>query len=99
MAKQARRITDLTTGQGEPGMGRIKCIHFVGIGGVGMGGIAEVLINLGYEVTGSDIHENAVTRHLGQLGAKITLGHAAENVRNCDVVVVSSAIEIGRAHV
>ncbi|MGD8795255.1 MAG: UDP-N-acetylmuramate--L-alanine ligase [Thiohalophilus sp.] len=92
MAKQARRITDLPSGQGEPGMGRIKCIHFVGIGGVGMGGIAEVLINLGYEVTGSDIHENAVTRHLGQLGAKITLGHAAENVRNCDVVVVSSAI-------
>lgn len=92
MAKQARRITDLPSSHGEPGMGRIKCIHFVGIGGVGMGGIAEVLLNLGYEVTGSDIHENAVTRHLAQLGASITLGHAAENIRNCDVVVVSSAI-------
>lgn len=73
-------------------MGRIQCIHFVGIGGVGMGGIAEVLINLGYDVTGSDIHENAVTRHLAQLGADITLGHAAENIRDCDVVVTSSAI-------
>jgi len=103
MAKQSRRITDLPAGQGEPGMGRIRCIHFVGIGGVGMGGIAEVLINLGYEVTGSDIHENAVTRHLAQLGATITLGHAAENIRNCDVVVVSSAIvsdnpEVKAAH-
>ncbi len=92
MAKHVRRMTDLANGHGEPGMGRIKCIHFVGIGGVGMGGIAEVLINLGYDVTGSDIHENAVTRHLSQLGADITFGHAAENIRNCDVVVISSAI-------
>jgi UDP-N-acetylmuramate--alanine ligase len=92
MANHARRMTDLPTRRGEPGMGRIKCIHLVGIGGVGMGGIAEVLLNLGYDVTGSDIHENAVTRHLSQLGADITFGHAAKNVRNCDVVVISSAI-------
>ncbi|TDY01149.1 UDP-N-acetylmuramate--L-alanine ligase [Thiohalophilus thiocyanatoxydans] len=103
MANQLRRFTDLPSGQGEPGMGRIKCIHFVGIGGVGMGGIAEVLINLGYEVTGSDIHENAVTRHLTQLGATIIQGHAAENITNCDVVVTSSAIvtdnpEVKAAH-
>lgn len=99
MARQMRRITDLPAGQGEPGMGRIQCIHFVGIGGVGMGGIAEVLLNLGYDVTGSDIHENAVTRHLSQLGANITLGHAAENIRDCDVVVISSAINVDNPEV
>ena len=92
MPEQNRRMTDLATLHNEPGMGRIKCIHFVGIGGVGMGGIAEVLLNLGYDVSGSDLHENAVTRHLSELGADITFGHAAENVKNCDVVVVSSAV-------
>lgn len=78
--------------RGEPGMGRIRCIHFVGIGGVGMGGIAEVLLNLGYDVCGSDLHENAVTRRLMELGADISFGHSADNVRSCDVVVVSSAV-------
>ena len=77
----------------EPSMGRIRCIHFVGIGGVGMGGIAEVLLNLGYEVCGSDINENAVTQRLQSLGATISFGHAAENVRKCDVVVVSTAVK------
>jgi UDP-N-acetylmuramate--alanine ligase len=75
------------------GMGRIQRVHFVGIGGVGMGGIAEVLLNLGYEVSGSDLKENAVTRRLGEQGARCWIGHAAEHVRDCDVVVVSSAVQ------
>lgn len=73
-------------------MRRIRRIHFVGIGGAGMGGIAEVLINLGYEVSGSDLRENAMTRRLKGLGAKIALGHTEEQVSDCDVVVVSSAV-------
>ena len=73
-------------------MRRINRIHFVGIGGVGMGGIAEVLINLGYQVQGSDIRDGRVTRRLESLGASIAIGHAAENVGEADVIVVSSAI-------
>ncbi len=73
-------------------MRRINRIHFVGIGGVGMGGIAEVLINLGYQVQGSDIRDGRVTRRLESLGASIAIGHAAENVGDADVIVVSSAI-------
>jgi UDP-N-acetylmuramate--alanine ligase len=73
-------------------MRRIQTIHFVGIGGSGMGGIAEVLLNLGYAVQGSDLKPNAVTERLAALGAKIAFGHAAENVRGADVVVVSSAV-------
>ncbi|MEJ2345083.1 MAG: UDP-N-acetylmuramate--L-alanine ligase [Gammaproteobacteria bacterium] len=73
-------------------MGRIRRIHFVGIGGAGMGGIAEVLLNLGYEVSGSDVQENPVTRHLAGLGAKVHIGHAAAHVHGCDVVVVSTAV-------
>ncbi|WP_366881591.1 UDP-N-acetylmuramate--L-alanine ligase [Gilliamella sp.] len=75
-----------------PEMKRVKHIHFVGIGGAGMGGIAEVLANEGYKISGSDIAENAVTQHLETLGAKIVIGHAAENVINSSVVVISSAI-------
>lgn len=73
-------------------MRRIHCIHFVGIGGVGMSGIAEVLINLGYDVQGSDLKRNDVTQRLERLGAKILLGHSAANVGAADVIVVSSAI-------
>lgn len=73
-------------------MGRIRCIYMIGIGGSGMGGIAEVLLNLGYEVVGSDLRENAVTRRLAQLGATIHIGHEAANVSGCDVVVKSSAV-------
>ena len=73
-------------------MRRIHRVHFIGIGGVGMGGIAEVLLNVGYRVQGSDLAENSITRRLASLGAEIFLGHAAENVRAADVVVVSSAI-------
>jgi UDP-N-acetylmuramate--alanine ligase len=73
-------------------MRRIHRIHLVGIGGSGMGGIAEVLLNLGYEVQGSDLKANAVTQRLERLGAKIFLGHAAEYLGQADVVVVSSAV-------
>jgi UDP-N-acetylmuramate--alanine ligase len=73
-------------------MRRIHLIHLVGIGGSGMGGIAEVLLNLGYAVQGSDLKANAVTQRLTRLGAKIFLGHAAEHLGEADVVVVSSAV-------
>src|SRR6201990_1492565 len=76
-------------------MRRINTIHFVGIGGVGMGGIAEVLINLGYKVQGSDLKPNPVTEHLTKLGAKVAFGHAAKNIEGADVVVVSSAVAPG----
>lgn len=71
---------------------RIRRIHFVGIGGAGMGGIAEVLLNLGYDVSGSDLRENAVTRRLSRLGAEVRVGHESGHVTGCDVVVVSSAV-------
>ena len=73
-------------------MRRIHTIHLVGIGGSGMSGIAEVLINLGYRVQGSDLKANAVTLRLAQLGARIAVGHAAANVDGADVVVISSAV-------
>lgn len=73
-------------------MRRINAIHFVGIGGSGMSGIAEVLINLGYQVQGSDLKSNPGTARLAKLGAKIMLGHRAENVLGADVVVVSGAV-------
>lgn len=73
-------------------MRRIQRIHFVGIGGSGMGGIAEVLANLGYQISGSDLQENAVTRRLRDLDVRISLGHRAEHIQGADVVVVSSAI-------
>ncbi len=76
-----------------PEMRRVRRIHFVGIGGAGMGGIAEVLVNEGYQVSGSDIAENAVTERLAALGARIIIGHSAEAVVNVDVVVVSTAIK------
>ncbi|MFS1436449.1 UDP-N-acetylmuramate--L-alanine ligase [Shewanella sp. 10N.286.48.A6] len=75
-----------------PEMRRIKKIHFVGIGGAGMGGIAEVLVNEGYHISGSDIAENTVTQRLASLGAKIIIGHQAQSVVDVDVVVVSTAI-------
>ena len=73
-------------------MRRINTIHFVGIGGSGMSGIAEVLINLGYAVQGSDVKPNAVTQRLTRLGARVTIGHSAANIAGADVVVVSSAV-------
>ena len=80
-------------------MRRVQRIHFVGIGGVGMSGIAEVLLNLGYAVQGSDLKANAVTARLEKLGARVIIGHAAENVGNADVVVVSSAINASNPEV
>lgn len=70
----------------------IKRIHFVGIGGSGMSGIAEVLINSGYAISGSDIKKSQMTDKLEQMGAKIYIGHSAENIKNTQVLVVSSAI-------
>jgi len=72
---------------------KVRRVHFVGIGGAGMSGIAEVLLNLGYEVSGSDIHESAVTQRLAALGAKVDIGHAAEHVARADAVVVSTAVK------
>ncbi len=73
--------------------GRIKEIHFVGIGGIGMSGIAEVLLNMGYGITGSDLKRTDTVERLERLGAKIFIGHDPENVGNADVVVTSSAVK------
>ena len=75
-----------------PEMRRIRHIHFVGIGGSGMCGIAEVLLNQGYQISGSDLQENANTRRLAQFGATILLGHRSDNVAGAHVVVQSSAV-------
>jgi UDP-N-acetylmuramate--alanine ligase len=75
-----------------PEMRRVRRIHFIGIGGAGMGGIAEVLANEGYQVSGSDLATNAVTERLASLGAQIFVGHSAEHVDGASVVVVSTAI-------
>jgi UDP-N-acetylmuramate--alanine ligase len=71
---------------------KIKNIHFVGIGGSGMSGIAEVLLNLGYGVSGSDLGSNAASQRLASLGANVMLGHAAENIAGADAVVTSTAV-------
>lgn len=76
-----------------PGMRRIRSIHFVGIGGAGMSGIAEVLVNQGYQVSGSDLKESAVVTRLREHGARVDIGHRAENIAGADVVVVSSAVD------
>jgi UDP-N-acetylmuramate--alanine ligase len=68
-------------------------LHFVGIGGIGMSGIAEVFLNQGYQVSGSDLAESETTRRLGELGAQVSVGHRAENVGSAHVVVVSSAVK------
>ncbi len=74
-------------------LGKTKRIHFIGIGGAGMSGIAEVLINLGYEVTGSDMAQSNVTGHLEKIGARIQYKHEAQNVDGCQVVVTSTAVK------
>lgn len=76
-----------------------RIIHFVGIGGIGMSGIAEVLHNLGYEVTGSDVKESDTTNRLNSLGIKVDIGHRAENVDDAHVVVISSAVSKDNAEV
>jgi UDP-N-acetylmuramate--alanine ligase len=73
-------------------LGKTRCVHFIGVGGIGMSGIAELLANLGYVVTGSDERRSAVTERLATLGVRVTYGHAADHVGGADVVVVSSAV-------
>ncbi|MBI3171084.1 MAG: UDP-N-acetylmuramate--L-alanine ligase, partial [Hydrocarboniphaga effusa] len=74
-------------------MRRVRHVHFVGIGGSGMAGIAEVLLNLGYRVSGSDLKAGTATQRLARLGAKVKKGHAAAHIKDADVVVVSTAVK------
>ncbi len=74
-------------------MRRINCVHFVGIGGSGMSGIAEVMLSLGYQVQGSDLKNNASVQRLKNLGATVFIGHDGNNIRDADAVVVSSAVD------
>jgi UDP-N-acetylmuramate--alanine ligase len=78
---------------------KIKCIHFVGIGGIGMSGIAEVLLNLGYKISGSDAQQSDTTLRLQKLGAMVTIGHSAQNIGNADVVVTSTAVKAANPEV
>ena len=80
-------------------MGRMRKIHFVGIGGAGMSGIAEVVVNLGYQVSGSDLKESRVTRRLARLGVEIKVGHRQQNVTGVDAVVISSAVSESNSEV
>ena len=80
-------------------LGRTRRVHFVGIGGIGMSGIAELLFNLGYRVSGSDAKRSDVTDRLEAMGVRITVGHAAASVGNADVVVVSSAVPVDNPEV
>src|SRR3984893_14677814 len=89
-ASERKRAGDRT--RMDDRMRRIHRIHLVGIGGSGMGGIAEVLLNLGYAVQGSDLKGNAVTQRLARLGATVFIGHSADHLGESDVVVVSSAV-------
>jgi UDP-N-acetylmuramate--alanine ligase len=72
---------------------KVKHIHFVGIGGSGMSGIAEVLLNLGYTVSGSDLASNAASRRLAELGATVHIGHDAQNIAGADAIVISTAVK------
>ena len=72
---------------------KVKHIHFVGIGGAGMSGIAEVLLNLGFKISGSDLSDNAATKRLVKMGAKVFLGHAASHIEKANVVVTSTAVK------
>jgi UDP-N-acetylmuramate--alanine ligase len=80
-------------------MRRVKQVHFVGIGGAGMSGIAEVLLNLGYHISGSDLAANETVQRLQEKGAQIYRGHAAENIEGADVLVVSSAVKADNVEV
>ncbi|PLX87526.1 MAG: UDP-N-acetylmuramate--L-alanine ligase, partial [Desulfuromonas sp.] len=79
--------------------GHIKKIHFVGIGGIGMSGIAELLLNQGYSVSGSDLRESDTTRRLRDLGGEIWIGHQEENIAGADVVVTSTAVHMSNPEV
>ena len=71
---------------------KVKRVHFVGIGGAGMSGIAEVLANQGYQVSGSDLGESAATKRLRAMGVRVSIGHAAAHAEGADAVVVSTAV-------
>jgi UDP-N-acetylmuramate--alanine ligase len=79
--------------------GKVKHIHFVGIGGIGMSGIAELLVNLGYHISGSDLRKTEVTEHLSDIGGRIFLGHRPQNINGADVVVFSSAVKGDNAEI
>ena len=85
-------MSDLSVYQ-TPEMRRIRCIHFIGIGGAGMSGIAEVLLNQGYDISGSDVKTSKTTERLSNMGIKVYIGHTQENIAGADVVVNSSAID------
>jgi UDP-N-acetylmuramate--alanine ligase len=80
-------------------MRRIQCVHFVGIGGSGMSGIAEVMLSLGYDVQGSDLKSNKQTKRLEKQGATVFIGHVSDNIRDADAVVVSSAVDASNPEV
>src|SRR5216117_3446636 len=80
-------------------LGKTRRVHFIGIGGIGMSGIAELLANLGYAVSGSDEKRSATTDRLAGMGIRIVIGHRAENVGDADVVVMSSAVRPSNAEV
>ncbi len=86
-------------GRASGGLGRTRHVHFVGIGGIGMSGIAELLANLGYRVSGSDVKRSELTDRLQTLGVEVAVGHDASNVKEADVVVISSAIAEGNLEV
>src|SRR5688572_5008799 len=73
-------------------LGQARRVHFIGIGGIGMSGIAELLVNLGYQVSGSDMHRTDITVRLESLGVRVAEGHDAENVSDAELVVYSSAV-------
>ncbi len=89
-----RQLKQKNSVRAMPEMRRVERIHFVGIGGAGMGGIAEVLLNEGYQISGSDPQQNAVVKRLTQLGATVWQTHQAENISGASVIVVSSAIKV-----
>src|SRR5262249_11223680 len=96
-AAACRRITHHARGRGRGGSaalmyGRTPRIHLIGIGGSGMSGIAEVLLNMGYQVSGSDLRASEVTNRIVTLGGRVFIGHAASNVEGAQVVVYSSAV-------
>mgnify|MGYP000131457931 CR=1 FL=1 len=80
-------------------MGRMRHLHFVGIGGAGMNGIAEVLVNQGFDVSGSDLQQSVATRRLASLGAKIYIGHEAGHVQDADVVAVMARSHPGEIEI
>ena len=92
-------MVDVKNTYSVPEMRRVRRIHMIGIGGTGMSGIAEVLVNLGYEVAGSDLRASAVTRRLQAKGIEVFIGHAAQNIGRADVVVSSSAVDAANPEV